>query len=145
MALAAAPNARRGAAPPGAQVYAEDILTLNEGAARFEDADDSSPHLMPIALQFGDRGPEVSNLQTEASAIFHAVRCGFAQAYDLLAPLDDEQPDGWEEALRIFPDSVLEEAIEKQRVEREAALEKQRVERESKREARRVARRVRRA
>ena len=48
-------------------------------------------HLQPIsvwlklpcmyrAYQAGERGPEVSNLQTEASAIFHAVRCGFAQA-----------------------------------------------------------------
>ena len=115
------------------QIYAEDILTLNEGAAAMGagrvaageagGASDGgaaagavpSPaggaSLMPVALQAGERGPEVSNLQTDASTIFHAVRCGFARAHELLTPLGEEAPDGWAVALEVFPDEALEEAV----------------------------------
>lgn len=106
------------------QRYAEDILLLNE-AAKQSQADSgihirwrSGPgppepvQLCQVALQPGERGPEVSNLQTDAGEIFHAVRCGFARAVEVLAPLAHEggSPlDGWQLALEVFPDSILEE------------------------------------
>jgi hypothetical protein len=92
-------------------VYAEDILTLNAAArATCDEADgaggcagngaaalgERSAHLLPIALQPGPRVPAVSNLQTDSAAIFQAVRCGFARAYDALAP--EERRDGWDAA-----------------------------------------------
>ncbi|EOD28321.1 hypothetical protein EMIHUDRAFT_463071 [Emiliania huxleyi CCMP1516] len=91
------------------QRYAEDILLLNE-AAKQSQADSgihirwrSGPgppepvQLCQVALQPGERGPEVSNLQTDAG---------------VLAPLAHEggSPlDGWQLALEVFPDSILEE------------------------------------
>ena len=111
--------------------YAEDILILNAGAASIEptalgnqggsDAADGygevplAAHLLPIALQPGERGPEVDNLQTDPREIFHAVRCGFARAYELLAPEEEAQPDGWRVATEVFPDTVLEAIVDEQR------------------------------
>ena len=69
-----------------------------------------------MALQPGERGPEVSNLQTDAGEIFHAVRCGFARAFEVLAPLSQVEGaagasavDGWAAAKETFPDSILDE------------------------------------
>jgi len=109
--------------------YAEDILILNQGAASTTPtplgnqgganaADGLGPlplaaHLQPVALQPGVRGPEVDNLQTSPEEIFHAVRCGFAAAYDLLAPLDGTTPDGWRVAMEVFSDQVLDEVLQK--------------------------------
>ena len=56
------------------QIYAEDILTLNEGLSTPPPAE-GAPQLLPIALQPGERGPEVSNLQTACAPLYHAVRC----------------------------------------------------------------------
>ena len=109
--------------------YAEDILILNQGAASTTPtplgnqgganaADGLGPlplaaYLQPVALQPGVRGPEVDNLQTSPEEIFHAVRCGFAAAYDLLAPLDGTTPDGWRVATEVFSDRVLDEVLQK--------------------------------
>jgi hypothetical protein len=125
--------------------YAEDILTLNAGAEgakvremprdgrSIEETTAASPedgvghtiadgsYLMPVALQLGDRGPEVDNLNNDPAAIYHAVRCGFARAYELLdtTPQGDSRRDGWQVALEVFPDSILE------RIQAEHACETQ--------------------
>ena len=94
------------------QIYAEDILTLNEGLSTPPPAE-GAPQLLPIALQPGERGPEVSNLQTACAPLYHAVRCGFARAYDVLAPAG--APDGWDVATEIFDDEILKEIEKKQK------------------------------
>ena len=94
------------------QIYAEDILTLNEGLSAPPPAE-GAPQLLPIALQPGERGPEVSNLQTACAPLYHAVRCGFARAYDVLAPAG--APDGWDVATEIFDDEILKEIEKKQK------------------------------
>jgi len=98
------------------KTYAEDILVLNKGAAS-SDAADAEAELLPIAVQRGERGPEISHLQTDSAAIFHAIRCGFARAYEVLAPLEEEKPDGWSVACEVFPESILVE-IQKQQKKR---------------------------
>mmetsp|Transcript_27280 Transcript_27280/g.45471 ORF Transcript_27280/g.45471 Transcript_27280/m.45471 type:complete len:520 (+) Transcript_27280:25-1584(+) len=87
-------------------LYAEDILRLNEGVMQLDTAA-PTPHLLPIALQ---RGPSIDNLQTDATALYHAVRCGFARAYEVLRP-PDTPCDGWSAALEAFPDSILNELL----------------------------------
>ena len=115
--------------------YAEDILTLNQGAqgvkvhempcdsrgievGRATDNSDGvqstkvgGSYLMPVALQVGDRGPEVDNLNNDPATIYHAVRCGFARAYQLLdmTPPGESKRDSWDVALEVFPDRILED------------------------------------
>lgn len=89
--------------------YAEDLLLLNEASAKLlphetvtipwggdEPAGpEAGVRMLQVALQpGGGRAPEVSNLQTDAGEIFHAVRCGFARAYEVLSPLVEEAVGG---------------------------------------------------
>lgn len=99
--------------------YAEDILVLNRGVASNGSAN-AETELLPLAVQRGERGPEISHLQTDSAAIFHAIRCGFARAYDILAPLEEERPNGWSVACDVFPESVLAE-IQRQQKKRMVA------------------------
>lgn len=104
-----------GLAAPCVQVlYAEDVLRLNEGI-RGEGAGAPPPHLLPIALQQGERGPAVDNLQTDAAELFHAVRCGFARAYEILRPPDAPFADGWSAALAAFPDEIIQGVLADQK------------------------------
>jgi predicted acylesterase/phospholipase RssA len=89
--------------------YAEDLLLLNEASAKLLPNESvtipwgvdepAGPgcgvRMLQVALQpGGGRAPEVSNLQTDPGEIFHAVRCGFARAHEVLSPLAEGGVEG---------------------------------------------------
>ena len=57
----------------------------------------------------------MDNLQTDPRELFHAIRCGFARAYELLSPPGSESSnataESWRVATEVFPDAVLDEVI----------------------------------
>jgi predicted patatin/cPLA2 family phospholipase len=88
-------------------VYAEDMLLLNE-CNRENDFDSKDPKIMCIALPAGTKA-EVKRFETSRAVIFDSVRQGFAAAYDTLVQDNDLKGKGWEKALEVYPDSILEQ------------------------------------
>lgn len=88
-------------------IYAEDILLLNE-ANKYGgqvNVDGKNVSLFCVALPEG--GIEVQRMETRQDVILENVRLGFAATFDhfQLDPL--LKGKGYEEALKIWPDSVL--------------------------------------
>mmetsp|Transcript_12626 Transcript_12626/g.27984 ORF Transcript_12626/g.27984 Transcript_12626/m.27984 type:complete len:655 (-) Transcript_12626:640-2604(-) len=89
------------------RIYSEQVIALNDAAHDFRDyTDDSSPHMMPIAVAPGS--PEVTKLETGREAIFDGVRRGFARAYDALVEDPKERGRGMIVAKECFPDEILD-------------------------------------
>lgn len=125
-------------------IYAEDLLTLEEGKRSREpvvvppprvlygvDPDTESmrlatdrkrwnkAHLLPLKVPLGT--PELATLEQDREEVLKAVRGGFAVAFDLLAPAIgleiDEDLTGLDIAKVIFPESSIHnetEILEKQ-------------------------------
>eukprot|EP00529_Nitzschia_sp_RCC80_P009429 CAMPEP_0113452206 /NCGR_PEP_ID=MMETSP0014_2-20120614/6729_1 /TAXON_ID=2857 /ORGANISM="Nitzschia sp." /LENGTH=791 /DNA_ID=CAMNT_0000343575 /DNA_START=49 /DNA_END=2424 /DNA_ORIENTATION=+ /assembly_acc=CAM_ASM_000159 len=93
--------------------YAESILDLNARArppfqsqSKNNNVDDGDGHYtMTIALDAD--AEEVSQLETSREAIFEGVRLGFARAYDALVDDPSRRGNGYDVAVRCFPDEIL--------------------------------------
>ena len=87
-------------------VYAEDILLLNEENKRYIE-NMNGPNILGIALPKGI--PEVKRFETSRYVIFNSVRQGFAAAYDSLVLEPKLRGKGWEVAMEIWPDSIMDQ------------------------------------
>jgi predicted acylesterase/phospholipase RssA len=90
------------------QVYAEDILALNEGArAR---AGSRGPFLLPLSLSKGSA--QVGRLERTREGILEGVRTGYQHAHDILRRCSDDDKlshmNGWDAACSCFPNEILE-------------------------------------
>lgn len=100
-------------------IYAEDVLVLNKesrkrskdsGAAPGPDTDvaydSTEPHLACVALPTGS--PEIARLEMDRKEILEGVRRGFAACYDQTHPDEKQRGRGWEVAMTLFGDDILD-------------------------------------